>query len=184
MQVNKHLEKAEANYSLLSSHEKSYYKAELNKMRKQYEDSRKEFFNYEKALENERPSLNEEEKNERDELLGGIDELNRQERQIDQIIKMGYEGHDAQRDAGQKLRYQRDLLGKAAKNTSAAMGNLRKANQKIELISIRNMVYVGSLYGKKLVSNIFRYCCSSCNDHNLNTDIENYLKSWLIHIFN
>lgn len=64
---------------------------------------------------------------------------------------MGYEASDLQNNAGRNLRGQRDIIGKSAKNTSAAQHQLRRANKKIELISIRNMVYTGSLYGIAVV---------------------------------
>ena len=100
-----------------------------------------------KEIFSEKPVINEEEKDERDSLLGGIDELNRQEDEIDKIIHMGHEADGLQTNAGRNLRNQRDVIGKSAKSTSAAQNNLTKANRKIELISMRNMIYIGSLYG-------------------------------------
>ena len=141
------MEKAEAEYSLLPSAEKGHHKAQLTKMRKQYESSRKDFFNYDNAIASEKPIINEEEKDERDSLLGGIDELYRQEEEIDNIIHMGHEADGLQTNAGRNLRNQRDVISKSAKSTSAAQNNLTKANRKIELISMRNMIYIGSLYG-------------------------------------
>mmetsp|Transcript_27281 Transcript_27281/g.24161 ORF Transcript_27281/g.24161 Transcript_27281/m.24161 type:complete len:135 (+) Transcript_27281:255-659(+) len=127
-------------------------------MRKQYEDCRKEFFSFEQALDQEKPSLYEEEDKEKEELLNGIEELNRQEREIDNIINMGIEGHDAQRNAAKNLRDQRGLLVTGAKNTNKTAGNLRKAHRQIEIVSIRNMVYVGSLYGIAIVLALITIC--------------------------
>ena len=120
-------------------------------MRKQFEDSRKEFFKFEKALDQEKLNFFDEEEKEREGLLEDMEELQRQERELDNIIRMGHEGHDAQRNGGRNLRDQRGMLTTAAKNTNIATDNIRKAGRKIEIISIRNMVYVGSLYGIAVV---------------------------------
>lgn len=71
------MEKAEAEYYLLSSSEKAHHKAELNRMRKKYQDARKEFFSFESAIEKEKPSVNDEDQTEREDLLNDFDELKR-----------------------------------------------------------------------------------------------------------
>ena len=158
MCANKQIDKAEAEYYILASNEKAHHKAELHKLRKSYEDCRKEFYDYEKAIDAEKPTGQDEEQDERDELLKGIDELDRQEGEINNIIKMGYEANDMQKNAGRNLRTQRDVIARSAKNTNAAHHALRKANQKIELISLRNMLYTGSLYGIAIVLFLIIIC--------------------------
>ena len=133
-------------YALLTTDEKTKFRADLKKIRSIYEDDRKQFFTFEKAVEKDNPSPQERDEEEKNELLDGIDELDRQERQINQIITMGYEAEGAQKEAGRNLRNQRDVISKAAKNTSNAARNLKRAHVKLTIISVRTMVYIGALY--------------------------------------
>ena len=131
---------------MLTSGEKTHYKADIKKIRTIYEEDRKQFFTFEKAVEKDKPTPKEQEEDEKNELLDGIDELDRQEKQINQIITMGYEAEGAQKNAGRNLRGQRDVISKAAKNTENAARNLRRAQVKLTIISVRTMVYIGALY--------------------------------------
>mmetsp|Transcript_8170 Transcript_8170/g.9274 ORF Transcript_8170/g.9274 Transcript_8170/m.9274 type:complete len:81 (-) Transcript_8170:32-274(-) len=60
---------------------------------------------------------------------------------------MGHEADNAQKNAGRNLRGQRDIITKGAQNTNKAKTNLINANRKLDIITMRSIVYVGSLYG-------------------------------------
>ena len=148
--VNKSLEKSEAEYYTFPNDEKSFFKADLNKMRKLYDNTRAEFFNYENALEQDAPYQDEDQELRKD-LLRQLEEIYKEDRQLDQILTMGNEASEFQRNAGTNLRGQRDTIENIAKNTKQARYGLQKANMKIEVIRIRNLLYVGSLYGISVV---------------------------------
>mmetsp|Transcript_30978 Transcript_30978/g.30518 ORF Transcript_30978/g.30518 Transcript_30978/m.30518 type:complete len:95 (+) Transcript_30978:231-515(+) len=94
-------------------------------MRRQFDNSRREFFEFETALDKEKPAFFNEEEKERQGLLEDLEELRRQDKEIDNIIRMGNEGYDAQRNGAMNLRKQRDGLTSVAKNTNAATDNLK-----------------------------------------------------------
>lgn len=144
--VNKELDKVEAEYYVLSYEKKTSYKSDITEMRKNYEKQRKEFYKYEKAIDTQRPDTNEDQEL-REQLLQELEGIVASDKLMDQIITMGHEASQAQRNAGKNLGDQRNVILKSSKNTESALNGMKKANRKILIIQARSVAYAASLYG-------------------------------------
>ena len=147
----KNIEQMDYLWGTLDPSDKGYYKAELTEFRQQFEMLRKDFLAYEKAIQRddedeESDELAKLQADNRERLLGRVGKLSDQDKQLQNIVRDGYEAQNMLREGGKNLRNQRYHIENAGRNNLKAQTDLVKADRTIKMIRVREFCYKLILY--------------------------------------
>lgn len=138
-------------WNTLDPSDKGYYKSELTEFKQQFEQVRRDFTEYEKAIRRDEEDEGSDElgklqANTREKLLGGVNKLSDQERDLQKAVSIGYEAQNMVREGAKNLRNQRDYIENAGRNNLKAQTELSKADKVVKTIRVREFCYRLILY--------------------------------------
>ena len=135
----------------LDPRDKATYKSELIEMKSNLDTLKKDLERYQQAVQRDtEDEYNDEygklESDTREKLLGGVNKLNSQDKQLSGVVKDGYEAQEMIRQGASNIRNQRDHIENAGRNNLKAQTELSKADRTVRMIRFREFWYRLILY--------------------------------------
>lgn len=126
----------------LDPRDKATYKSELIEMKSNLDTLKKDLDRYQQAVQRDtEDEYNDEygklESDTREKLLGGVNKLNSQDKQLSGVVKDGYEAQEMIRQGASNIRNQRDHIENAGRNNLKAQTELSKADRTVRMIRFR-----------------------------------------------
>ena len=135
----------------LDPRDKATYKSELTEMKSHLDTLKKDFERHQQAFQRDAEDDYTDEyaklKNDtREKVLGGVSKLNSQDKQLDGVVKDGYEAQELIRQGLSNLGSQRNHIENAGRNNLKTQAELSKADKTVRMIRFREFWYRLVLY--------------------------------------